>query len=156
MKDSEVRRWSRVHRLLFRLTRGLVGRRLVDNDILLLTTTGRKSGRQHTVPLLYLTEGDRLVVIASYGGRDRHPEWYRNLVADPVVMAQVRESRLAMRARTATPDERAAWWPRILAAYDGYRLYQSRTNRQIPVVILEPDNAAPPGTASSLEADVDL
>jgi deazaflavin-dependent oxidoreductase (nitroreductase family) len=145
-----------VHRVLFWLTRGTVGRRLVGNDVLLLTTVGRRSGHRHTVPLLYLTDGDRLVVIASYGGRDRHPDWYLNLAADPAVVAQVRGSRLVMRARTATPEERASWWPRVVAAYDGYRGYQSRTSRQIPVVILEPDVTSPSDLAPSLETDVDL
>jgi deazaflavin-dependent oxidoreductase (nitroreductase family) len=114
-----------------------VGRRVVDNDMLLLTTTGRRSGRSHTVPLLYLTEGDTVVVIASWGGRPYHPDWYLNLEADPHVEVQIAGMRRRMRARTAEPEERAAWWPRVVAAYDGYRAYQSRTDRQIPVVVLE-------------------
>lgn len=105
--------------------------------MLLLTTTGRKSGDPHTVPLLYLTEGDTIVVIASWGGRPHHPEWYLNLLDDPLVVIEIDRERRPMRARTASPDERAAWWPRVVAAYDGYREYQTRTNRQIPVVLLE-------------------
>ncbi len=73
MRASSVRHWSRAHRRLFRLTDGRVGRRLVDNDMLLLTTSGRVTGEAHTVPLLYLRDGDRLVVIASHGGRDHFP-----------------------------------------------------------------------------------
>ncbi len=110
----------------------------MDNDMLLLTTTGSRSGRPHTVPLLFLEEGERIVVIASYGGRPNDPEWYRNLVADPSVTVEVsgrgREQRTA---RTAAPDERDAWWPRVVQAYDGYAEYQSRTDRVIPVVFLE-------------------
>jgi deazaflavin-dependent oxidoreductase (nitroreductase family) len=108
------------------------------------------------VPLLYLTEGDRLAVIASYGGRDRHPDWYRNLLADPVVSAQVRGSHHALRARTATPDERARWWPRVVAAYDRYNDYQSRTAREIPIVLLEPDIELPPAAPPSLDHDADI
>jgi deazaflavin-dependent oxidoreductase (nitroreductase family) len=115
----------------------MIGRRLVDNDMVLLTTRGRSSGREHTVPLLYLRRGRSLVVIASYGGRDRHPEWYLNLVADPSVIAQIGRDRMPLRARTATPVEREAWWPRVVAAYADYAVYQGRTDRQIPVVILE-------------------
>lgn len=138
MKDSSVKRWAAAHTSLYRLTNGVVGRRLVDNDILLLTTRGHRSGEEHTVPLLYLTDGDRHVVIASYGGRPHHPTWYENLVAQPDVVVQVRSQRRSMVARTATSGERERWWPRVVAAYDGYAVYQSRTDREIPLVFLEP------------------
>lgn len=127
-----------MHALLYRLTRGLVGRRLADNDILLLTTSGYRSGEDHTVPLLYLHDDDRYIVIASYGGRPHHPTWYENLLAQPEVAVQVRSSRRSMVARTATPDEREQWWPQVVAAYHGYADYQSRTDRKIPIVFLEP------------------
>jgi deazaflavin-dependent oxidoreductase (nitroreductase family) len=126
------------HRVLYRVTGGVIGRRLVDNDILLLTTRGRVTGREHTVPLLYLRDGESLVVIASYGGRDRHPGWYLNLFADPSVTAQTGRDRRSFQARTATEEEREMWWPRVVAAYSDYAVYQSRTERQIPVVMLEP------------------
>ncbi len=138
MRDSIVRHWSRAHRRLFRLTDGRVGRRLVDNHMLLLTTSGRVTGEAHTVPLLYLRDGDRLVVIASYGGRDHYPDWYLNLDSAPEVVVEFPEKRLRMVARTADSDERAWWWPRIVDAYDGYAVYQSRTRREIPVVFLDP------------------
>lgn len=138
MKDSAVRRWSRVHTVLYRLTGGLVGRRLVGNDMLLLTTRGHVSGRPHTVPLLYLRDGVRLVVVASYGGRPRHPAWYDNLRAEPRVLVQIDSKRQEMQSRTADSSERAAWWPRVETAYDGYREYRRRTDREIPVVFLEP------------------
>lgn len=124
--------------MLYRLTGGILGRRLVDNDILLLSSTGRRSGEPHVVPLLYLRDGERLVVIASYGGRPDHPAWYHNLVADPRVGVQVRSGRVEMLARSADPAEHAMWWPRIVDAYPGYAAYQSRTERVIPVVFLEP------------------
>lgn len=139
MKDSAVKRWSRVHAIIFRSTRGAVGKRLVDNDMLLLTTTGRTSAKPHTVPLLYLRDGDRLIVIASYGGRDHYPDWYQNLGAAPVVGVRLPgTNRFEMTARTADREEREKWWPRIVDAYDGYAAYQSRTEREIPVVFLEP------------------
>jgi deazaflavin-dependent oxidoreductase (nitroreductase family) len=144
MRDPAVRRWSAFHRRVYRLTRGRLGRRLVDNDMLLLTTRGRATGEEHTVPLLYLRDGASLVVIASYGGRPRHPDWYLNLVAHPRVEVQVEGRRGQMLARTARPEERAAWWPRVLTAYDGYRVYQTRTGREIPVVFLDPEETGEP------------
>ncbi len=138
MKDRTAQWLSRMHASVYRLTGGTVGRRLVNNDMLLLTTTGRVSGRPHTVPLLYLTDGDRLVVIASWGGRPYHPEWYRNLLADSHAQVEIPGKRLRVTARTASPAERAAWWPRVVAAYDGYAEYQARTDRTIPVVFLDP------------------
>lgn len=139
MRDSAVKRWSRAHTALFRATRGHLGRRLVDNDMMLLTTTGRTSGRPHTVPLLYLTEGERVVVIASYGGRDHHPDWYVNLRAQPRVHVELpRGRRTDSIASTASAEERAVWWPRVVEAYGGYATYQSRTEREIPVVLLDP------------------
>lgn len=138
MRDATARRLSRLHRWLYRLTRGAVGRRLVDNDMLLLTTRGARTGRSHTVPLLYLRDGDTFVVIASWGGRHYHPDWYLNLQADPEATVQVRSERRRVRARTAAQAERDIWWPQVLAAYKGYRIYQSHTDRVIPVVFLVP------------------
>jgi deazaflavin-dependent oxidoreductase (nitroreductase family) len=106
--------------------------------MLLLTTWGRATGKPHTVPLLYLRDGDALVVIASWGGRPDDPDWYRNLTHDPRATVQVRTERWAVRACTASDRERALWWPRIVAAYPGYRAYQARTDRVIPVVFLDP------------------
>ena len=138
MKDSRVRRLSRWHRRIYRLTRGLIGRRLVHNDMLILTTTGRRSGRRHEVPLLYLRNGESLVVIASYGGRPNYPDWYLNLVTRPDADVQIEGHRQSVTARVATSEEREEWWPRIVDAYEGYSQYQSRTGRIIPVVFLDP------------------
>ena len=139
MRDSNVRRASAFHKHLFRLTGGRFGKRLVDNDMLLLTTRGRVSGKPHSVPLLYLENGASLVVIASYGGRDLNPDWYLNLVETPQVEVQLpRRKPSVMMSRTAHAEERRGWWPKIVDAYDGYAVYQSRTKREIPVVILEP------------------
>lgn len=138
MRDDTARRLSRLHTAVFRLTRGRVGKRLVNNDMLLLTTRGRKTGRPRTVPLLYLSEGDRIVVIASWGGRDYHPEWYTNLLADPEAEVNLGGLRRRVVARTAGGADRAEWWQRAIAAYPRYAAYQRRTNREVPIVFLEP------------------
>jgi F420H(2)-dependent quinone reductase len=135
-----VKHLSALHRAVFRASRGVVGRRLVHNDMCLLTTTGRRSGRAHTVPLLYLEDSSAVVVIASYGGRDHHPEWYLNLLAEPLAVLQVRSQRRPVVARTADAAERARWWPRVVAAHGDYAAYQAHTSREIPVVFLDPWN----------------
>jgi len=138
VRDRAAKHLSTLHELMYRSTRGMVGRRLVDNDMCLLSTTGRLSGKIHTVPLLYLRDGDRLLVIASWGGRDHHPDWYVNLRANPLATVQVLGNRWEVEAITADAEERAIWWPRVVDAYDGYATYESRTDREIPVVFLEP------------------
>jgi F420H(2)-dependent quinone reductase len=138
VKDSKVRRLSRLHRRIYRLTRGVIGRRLVENDMLLLTTRGRRSGRPHQVPLLYLREHERIVVIASYGGRPQYPDWFLNLLAQPEAQIQIRERHLSVRASVASASERSVWWARVVKAYEGYGDYQARTDRVIPVVFLDP------------------
>lgn len=138
MRDRTAKHLSTLHRALYRLTGGRIGRRLVDNDMLLLTTTGRRTGTEHTVPLLYLRDDSNLVVIASWGGRDRHPEWYLNLLAHPSATVQINGDRFQVTASPADASRRERLWPQVLGAYDGYRVYQSRTERQIPLVILEP------------------
>lgn len=138
MRDGTAKWLSHLHTGLYRATAGRIGRRLVNNDMLLLTSTGRVSGSPHTVPLLYLRDGDRYVVFASWGGRPNHPEWYLNLLAEPTASVQVDGSAEAVMARTAEGAERLAWWDAALQAYDGYTVYQSRTEREIPVVVLEP------------------
>lgn len=137
MRDSQVRLLSRLHRMAFSATGGLIGPRLVGNDMLLLTTTGRRTGKSHTVPLLYLQDGNRYVVIASFGGRPYHPAWYLNLHANPMVEVQIRTRRFSAIAATATSEERAAWWPRVARTYRGYSEYAKRTDRTIPVVFLD-------------------
>ncbi len=143
MNDITIKYLSAVHTALYKATGGLIGRRLVRNDMCLLTTTGRRTGKRHTVPLLYLRDGDSVVVIASYGGRRHHPEWYQNLMAEPAAELQILDNRLQVTARTADAAERAQWWPRIVTAYSDYALYQSKTDREIPVVFLTPGKAPP-------------
>lgn len=135
---SFLRAATGFHRALFRATGGRLGRRLARNDMLLLTTRGRRTGRPHTVPLLYLSTGDELAVIASYGGHPQHPDWYRNLVADPRVEVQEGRRRFPAMARTAGDAEREELWARAVAAFPGYTAYQEKTERVIPIVLLKP------------------
>lgn len=136
MENITVKWLSSVHTLLYRTTGGRVGHRLVNNDMLLLATTGRVTGKTHTVPLLYLTDGDRLVVIASYGGRPDHPQWYKNLLATPQASVQINTEHRDVTAATMNETDRTVWWPKAVAAYSDYAEYQSKTDRQIPLVFL--------------------
>jgi deazaflavin-dependent oxidoreductase (nitroreductase family) len=106
--------------------------------ICLVEHRGRRTGKLRTTPLVYLREGSDVVVVASQAGRPQHPLWYRNLQADPDVTVQVRRERMPMRARTADAAERARLWPQLVALYADYDSYQSWTDREIPVVVLEP------------------
>jgi deazaflavin-dependent oxidoreductase (nitroreductase family) len=106
--------------------------------ICLVEHRGRRTGLTRTTPLVYLREGDRVVVVASQAGRPEHPQWFHNVVADPAVTVQIGRSRTPMRAHVADPQERAALWPRLVALYPDYDSYQSWTERVIPVVVLEP------------------
>jgi deazaflavin-dependent oxidoreductase (nitroreductase family) len=105
---------------------------------LLLDHVGRKSGRSFTVPLLYIHDGDDVVIVASQGGRPEHPQWYRNLVASPDTHIQIGPRRSAVRAVVAEPDERTRLWPKLVEAYADFDTYQSWTEREIPVVVLKP------------------
>ena len=130
---------SRIHVALFRLTRGRVGARIGKNlPVLLLTTTGRKSGARRTTPLLYIEDDGRYVVVASVGGAPKHPAWYLNLGADPAATVEVAHRTLAVRAETADPEERARLWRGVTAMYPTYDAYQAKTSREIPVVVLTP------------------
>jgi len=104
---------------------------------LLLTTVGRKSGKSLTMPLIFGQSGPDYVVVASKGGAPVHPAWYLNLQANPQVRVQIRADKFAARARTANPEERAALWPKMVEVYSPYEHYQKKTDRQIPLVILE-------------------
>ncbi|HEX5453885.1 MAG TPA: nitroreductase family deazaflavin-dependent oxidoreductase [Stellaceae bacterium] len=105
---------------------------------LLLTTTGRKSGEKFIFPLFYGTDGDSYFVVASKGGAPQHPGWYRNILADPDVELQVGAARIKARARTATGAERARLWEKALDFWPPYADYQRKTEREIPVVVLDP------------------
>lgn len=124
--------------VLYRATGGSVGGSHGGAPVLLLTTMGRRSGKARTTPLLYLADDGALVVVASYGGAPKHPAWYLNLSANPEVEVQIRRDTERRQARTASAEERARLWPRLVAMYGSYAAYQKRTVREIPVVILGP------------------
>jgi deazaflavin-dependent oxidoreductase (nitroreductase family) len=104
---------------------------------LVLTTTGRRSGDRRRTTLIYGTDGDDYVVVASRGGNRNHPQWYLNLVADPNVHVQVGAERFDSRARVAPPKDRQRLWPVMVKIWPDYERYQARTDREIPVVVLE-------------------
>src|SRR5574341_1970047 len=104
---------------------------------LLLTVRGRRSGTLHRTALIYGRDGDAYVVVASLGGAPRHPQWYLNLVDDPEVQVQVGAERFSARARTADAAEKARLWPVMTSIWPDYEKYQARTDRDIPVVIIE-------------------
>jgi deazaflavin-dependent oxidoreductase (nitroreductase family) len=119
-------------------TDGQVGHMWNGVPILLLTTTGRKSGQPRTTPLIYARDGDAYLVVASMGGAPQHPNWYRNLLADPTARIQVRADHVDVRARTAGGGEKARLWTIVAGQWPNYDAYQSRTDRVIPVVVLSP------------------
>jgi deazaflavin-dependent oxidoreductase (nitroreductase family) len=128
-----------MNNVAYRLSGGRVAGHIPSGaPICLLTTTGRRSGRLRTVPLVYMPDGDDLVVVASRGGMGSHPAWYLNLGDDPGATVQVGTVTLPVRARDATAPERERLWPTLTAAYPHFDAYQLRTSRHIPVVILTP------------------
>lgn len=138
-KDIAARAITAVHRAVFRISGGRLSISGLGMPVVMLTTTGRKSGEPRPTMLTSpVQEGDSVILIASYGGDDRHPQWYLNLRADPDVQLTMRGKTRQMRARVASAEEKARLWPEVVAAYRGYGAYQRRTERDIPVVILEP------------------
>ena len=134
-----IKLMSRVNTWAYRASGGRIGGRFWSGaPVMLLTTTGRKTGRQFTVPLLYIRDGERVVTVASKGGMDHHPLWYRNLVANAAVDVQIGAQIDRMQARTASDAEKAELWPKLVAMYPDYAAYQARTARNIPVVVLTP------------------
>ncbi len=120
-----------------RLSGGRLGGRVGRAPVLLLHHVGRRSGKARVSPLLYLADGDRLVIVASKGGTDRHPAWFHNLVANPDTTVEVGRERRRVKARQASEKERERFWPRLVEMYPSYATYQSHTDRLIPVVVLE-------------------
>jgi deazaflavin-dependent oxidoreductase (nitroreductase family) len=141
-KDAAARFWTGLHDAAFRASNGLLFNRFLGMPIVLLTTTGRKSGRPRATMLLApVQDSDRLVLVASYGGDDRHPAWFLNLRDNPHVEVLMDGRTRRMHARVASREEKAALWPRVTAVAWNYAQYQRQTARDIPLVILEP---APP------------
>jgi deazaflavin-dependent oxidoreductase (nitroreductase family) len=127
------------HRTLLKLTGGRFPRSVLGMKPVELHTIGRKSGQRRSTMLSSpLQDESRIIVIASKGGHEDHPQWYKNLAANPDVEVTVDGATRPMRARTASPEEKAELWPQIVAVYKGYEGYQRNTTRDIPVVICEP------------------
>ncbi|TFH18914.1 MAG: nitroreductase family deazaflavin-dependent oxidoreductase [Myxococcales bacterium] len=134
-----IRVMSKLNAFLYRSSGGRVWSKwLRGAPIMLLTTTGRKSAKSRTAPLLYLADGDRIIIVASQGGMSTNPAWYLNLEANPACEVQIGNKKCRMRARRATDDEKADYWPRLTSMYRDFDDYQARTERNIPVVILSP------------------
>ncbi len=131
------------HVFLYRATEGRVGGRMGGMSALLLTTTGRRSGRARTIPLTYYEDEGNPVLVASYGGSPRHPAWFLNLRARPEVEVQRGADRRPMRAEIAEAGTRARLWPQITRAHPQYAGYQNRTRREIPLVVLRPIGGSP-------------
>ena len=121
----------------YRETDGEEGHDWQGTQTLLLTTKGRKSGDERTTPLIYGESGDDYVIVASKGGTPDHPAWYLNLQESPDVGVQVRGDRFRARARTARPEEKSELWHQMVSHWPAYDEYQEKTDREIPVVVLE-------------------
>lgn len=133
---------TRLQRWVYLRTGGAIGASFFGVSMLLLTTLGRRTGRARVIPLLYVEDAGRLVIVASNAGDDRHPAWWLNLQANPRARVQVRRERFEVIAREADAAERARLWPKLVAAYGYYDRYTRRTRREIPVVVLERAAAA--------------
>jgi deazaflavin-dependent oxidoreductase (nitroreductase family) len=127
------------HRTVFDLSNGRLASRGFGMPVVKLTTTGRKSGQaRDTMLTTPVHDGGRVVLVASDGGAAHHPAWYLNLLENPKVTLTMEGRTRKMVARTASPEEKAQLWPQIVASYEGYAGYQTKTDRDIPVVIVEP------------------
>lgn len=129
---------TRAHAAVYRASSGKLAGKMGSNPILLLVTTGRKSGQRRTTPLLYLADGEKLVIVASNGGAPKHPAWFLNLKSNPQAEVQIGEQTLRVRAEEASPEEKRRLWPKLVEMYSGYENYQKKTEREIPLVILQP------------------
>ena len=137
MASPDDQLFGQQHVRTYRETGGERGYHWRGTTILLLTTTGRKSGEPRTTPLIYAEDGDRYVIVASKGGAPEHPGWYENLAKDPNVELQVKEEVFPARARTAEGEERERLWRKANEVWRHYDEYQTKTDREIPVVVLE-------------------
>jgi deazaflavin-dependent oxidoreductase (nitroreductase family) len=138
-KDTFFKVGTGIHRAIFNISMGRIFGRAFGMPLIELVTIGRRSGKARATMLsVPIIDGDRLVLVASFGGDDRHPAWYLNLRSNPEVRVTIAGSTRTMIARIATEEERAELWSQIIWVFEGYARYQKRTERPIPVVILEP------------------
>lgn len=133
-----LRRVFGVHAAVYRASGGRIGHRVPGlPPMLLLEHVGARSGEHRTAPLVYVEDGDDIVLVASKGGFERNPAWYHNLRANPETWVKLGTERRPVRARLAEPDERSRLWPKAVRTWPGYGGYQERTEREIPLVVLE-------------------
>ncbi|MCX4631511.1 nitroreductase family deazaflavin-dependent oxidoreductase [Streptomyces sp. NBC_01443] len=137
-KDPKPGTWQLDHVKQYVASNGAEGHDWNGTQTLLLTTVGRVSGNAVRTPLIYGEADGRYLIVASKGGDDEHPLWYKNLTAHPEVRIQVGPKILQGTAHTATPEERAAYWPVMVKHWPAYDEYQSKTDREIPIVVIEP------------------
>ena len=135
-KPRTIRLMGRLHASLWRLTRGRFVDAVGAAPFLLLTTTGRKTGRLRTTPVLYLEDGSDLVVVASFGGNDMHPAWYLNLREYPEAEVVIRGGRRRVSAQEISTDQKKLIWARLVKSYPQFEIYQQRTSREIPLLRL--------------------
>lgn len=137
---KHIVKWmSKANSFVYKKTDGRLGGKFLKGaPVALLTTTGRKTGQPRVSPLLYLRDGERVILVASHGGAAKNPMWYLNLKADPKVTVQIKKEVLHLTARNATEQERTEYWPQLVEMYSSFDDYQSWTDRVIPVVICEP------------------
>jgi deazaflavin-dependent oxidoreductase (nitroreductase family) len=134
-----LRRLMGAHTFVYRASGGWVGHKVPGAPpMLLLHHKGAKSGTERVTPLVYVADGDDVVIVASKGGNPKNPAWFHNLKANPATTVQIGRERRDVRARVATADERPRLWRKAVKTYSGYRGYQQRTDREIPLVVLEP------------------
>jgi F420H(2)-dependent quinone reductase len=137
--DFFIKWMSRLNTVVYKRFGGEgLGGTFRNRPVVLLTTTGRKTGQPRTSPLIFLRDGDRVIIAASRSGTDKTPMWYLNLKANPKVQAQIKKEVLDLNARDATEEERTEYWPRLVELYPDFEDYQAWTDRRIPIVICEP------------------
>jgi F420H(2)-dependent quinone reductase len=140
--NTAQRVFTGTHAFFYRLSGGKLGGRFgkSQSPVLLLNTTGRKTGEPRTTPLLYLKDGDNLILVASDGGAPKHPAWWLNLQTKPEAEVEIGRKKLQVIAKQADAEERNRLWPLLVDMYSGYAEYQKKTTREIPVVILHPQD----------------
>lgn len=137
--DVFIRWMTKANTVVYRATGGRVGGKFMRGaPVCLITTVGRRSGQKRTVALIYLQDGDDVILVASKGGMPHHPQWYLNMEANPDVEVEIGTTVTPMKARRASDEEKAAYWPKLVAIYPDYDDYQARTERNIPVMVLSP------------------
>jgi deazaflavin-dependent oxidoreductase (nitroreductase family) len=136
LKPETIRLIGRFHVWLWKLTSGKLGDAFGRLPFMMLTTRGRKTGRKRTTPVLYLQHGADLIVVASFGGNDKHPAWYLNLEHHPKAETMINGERRSLIAHRVSPEEKQLIWPRLVELYPNFTIYQQRTRRDIPLLRL--------------------